>query len=132
MATMRWYRAQAQWISLLAFQVLAFQLALCFAHVHLDAPHSRSGLALLAQRWTVPAAVAVPDEPDAPSQAIRLGDDFCAVCSILHQVGSAAPVAARSLPAPALVSGDPLDIEIDRPRIASPHISFQARAPPLA
>jgi hypothetical protein len=132
MATMRWFRSQARWHSLLALCALSLQLALSFGHVHIGAASSVWRLAQLAQPITAHRAVAMPDEPTVPGPPVRLGDDFCAICSVIQQVASAAPIAAPSLPVLALIGGHPLDAEIDLASAASPHASYLARAPPFA
>jgi hypothetical protein len=129
---MRWFRSQAQWGSLLALGALAFQFALSFGHVHIGVVSSGWQLAQLAQPVAAHPAVAVPDEPAVPAPPVRTGDDFCAICSVMQQVASAVPLAAPSLPVPALIGGNPLVAEIDPALAASPRKSYRARAPPLA
>jgi hypothetical protein len=122
---MRWFRLRARVTSWLALFALAAQLALSFGHVHAD----RFAPAAIANHAsTVPSDGA----PVAPAKPDGVADDFCAICALLHLAGTALPGAEPSLPLPVVLSQTRLELAATVALPASPHASFQARAPPLA
>src|SRR5882672_3674544 len=98
---MHWFRSRSSSGSWLALFALAVQLAVSFAHVHLDrgapvAGHSSSVLL----RVHAPNGIAAASLP-AGDEAPALADDYCAVCALIHLAGSVVAAEAPALPLPA-------------------------------
>jgi hypothetical protein len=128
---MRWVRSRSRLGACLALFALAFQLAVSFAHVHLDGrgPLSGDSPALLKVAGsTVAPAVRHRGGDEAPAPA----DDYCAVCALTHLAGTAVAAAPPDLPLPAafrpLRSAPAASFAL----IAASHVLFAARAPPSA
>jgi hypothetical protein len=125
---MHWFRSRLKLGSWLALTALAIQLALSFAHVHLDgnAPFGAGAKAL--------AAVQITTDSDAAggAGAPALADEFCAICALIHLAGTAQTAAAPALDAP--VAYRRISIELVAELGSSPpvHAPFSARAPPIA
>jgi hypothetical protein len=130
---MRWFRSNVRLGSYLALLALTVQLALSFAHVHLDGIGSRAAGTALSLLKGTPAA-ALPDAPAAPSKhgSGGLADDFCAVCSLVQMAGSSVPAASPALPLPGPSSQIWRATRAEFRLAASRQFPFQARAPPLA
>jgi hypothetical protein len=129
---MRWLRLRQTPVSWLALLALAMQFTLSFGHVHLHGGQ-RFALAPLVLRSalkpTTPSQY-TPADP-APDKS-GLPGDFCSVCSVLQVVGSTVPPATPVLPLPATLGRIALAASPDVTSAASPHLLFQARAPPHA
>jgi len=126
---MRWIRSHIHLGSRLALFALAVQLVVSFGHVHLDgrtltAAKSVATTLLDGTHARSPAAPA--DRPD------KATDPGCAICALIQLASTSPPATAPTLP--------PLTAFVRiRPQTpdfvflaASPHLSFQARAPPAA
>ena len=140
--TMRRLRSRIQLGSWLALFALTTQLVLSFGHVHFDRISAQSAsprtapaktvLAPLALRWAMQPSASLPDAPTAPTRhkPANLADDFCAICSVMRLAGVPAP--APVLPLPTAGSRILFEDGVVLALAASPHLYFQARAPPTA
>ena len=129
---MRWLRLRLRSGSWLALLALAIQFGLSFGHVHLSG-RQRSAPAPFVLQWIVQPAGAAPYAPADPAQdKPGLAGDFCAVCSVMQAASSAVAPAAPVLPLPDAASQISLDPRFDPALATSPHLLFQARAPPHA
>jgi hypothetical protein len=127
---MGWFRTRSRLGSYLALFALAFQLAVSFAHVHIDEITPRS-----AGATTLASAQPSTDEVHAPSGLVGredLADDCCPICTLIHLAGALVPT---NTPALSLPRG----FGQWRPRLAAESYLtvlhgalFQARAPPVA
>jgi hypothetical protein len=126
---MRWFRSHSRLGASLALFALAFQLAVSFAHVHLDGFGSGRQPALFgAER--IAAATIAPDRSNSGVPAPA--DEGCAICALIHLAGSLicadAPslvVASYSVP---LHFARATEFDLTRRPIAR----HRARAPPIA
>jgi hypothetical protein len=126
---MHWFRSRSRLGSWLALFALAFQLAVSFAHVHLDGAGSGHSPALAdvhASTGAHSASLPASDEPPA------LADGYCAVCALIHLAGTVVAAAAPGLPVPALFGGKRSDPPLEIGLTARSHALFAARAPPIA
>jgi hypothetical protein len=128
---MRWFRSRSRWGSCLALFALAFQLAVSFAHVHLDrvtpgAGHSSVLSGVHASAGAPTASLPASDETPA------LADDFCAVCALIHLAGIAVAGEPPSLPLPAVFGRTRSEADVEFGLTAPRHALFTARAPPTA
>jgi hypothetical protein len=128
---MRWFRSRSRLGSCLALFALAFQLAVSFAHVHLDgrASHSSHSLALL-KAYGSAAAAAVHDR--GGDQAPAPADDYCAICALTHLAGTVVAAAPPDLPVPAVFARLRSAPAVEFALTAASHVLFAARAPPSA
>jgi hypothetical protein len=128
---MRWFRSRSRWGSCLALFALAFQLAVSFAHVHLDrgAPGVGSSSVLSGVRASAGADTAsLPASDQAPVRT----DDYCAVCALIHLAANVVASEPPSLPLPIVFGRLHLEAAADFGSTAPGYASFQARAPPVA
>src|SRR6266540_4934631 len=96
LTTMCWFRSRSRLGSYLALFALAFQLAVSFAHVHVDeiAPLSATALA---------SAQPPSDDVNAPSSPTGredIADDCCPICTLIHLAGALVPAETAPLPLP--------------------------------
>jgi hypothetical protein len=110
--------------SYLALFALAFQLAVSFAHVHLDhvSPVAAGASAQLAGEQA--------SAPSSPFDHEDLADDLCQICSLIHLAGTIMPTEIPPVPLPQVFGGLPLKAAVAIDVSASHRILFQARAPP--
>jgi Protein of unknown function (DUF2946) len=128
LTTMCWFRSRSRFGSYLALFALAFQLAVSFAHVHLDeiAPVSATALA---------SAQPPSDEVNAPSSPTGredVADDCCPICTLIHLAGALVPAETPPLPLPNMFGHSRLARAVAFGLAASQTALFQARAPPFA
>jgi hypothetical protein len=118
----------------LALLALAIQFALSFGHLHFHGSRQGSTAAPFVLGWTVQLSTASPQGPAGPAQHTPDGaaGDSCAICSVMQLAASAVPAAAPALPLLEAVGRTSLDATVAFTLAASPHILFQARAPPHA
>ncbi|MFL6823886.1 MAG: DUF2946 family protein [Xanthobacteraceae bacterium] len=114
--------------SYLALFALAFQLAVSFAHVHVDeiAPLSAPALA---------SAQPPSDEVNAPSSPPGredVADDCCPICTLIHLAGALVPAETPSVALPNVFGQPRLEFDAEFDLTASQPALFQARAPPIA
>jgi hypothetical protein len=127
-ATMHWFRSRVKLGSWLALTALAIQLALSFAHVHLEgsAPLSARGPALAALQTTADT------DGGAGTDTPALADEFCAICALIHLAGTAQTAAPPALVAPVAYRRIVAEL-VTEPGSSPPvHAPFSARAPPIA
>lgn len=124
---MRWIRSNIRLGSRLALFALAIQVVVSFGHVHLD------GRALMAAKSGATAMaggsrIATPAPPiDRPANAPDLG---CAICALIQLASTSPPASAPVLPPLVRLQHAAPQTRQSIFLAASPHFSFQARAPP--
>jgi hypothetical protein len=128
LTTMGWFRSRSRLGSYLALFALAFQLAVSFAHVHVDeiAPLSATALA---------GAQPPSDDVNAPSSPTGredIADDCCPICTLIHLAGALVPVETPSVALPSMFGHLRLAAAVAFGLAASQTAPFQARAPPIA
>jgi hypothetical protein len=118
------------------------QLVLSFGHVHFERISEQSAsprtafaqivLRPLALRWAMQPSATLPDAPTVPTRhkPTNLAEDFCAICSVMRLPGVPSP--APFLPLPTTGSRIFFEDGVVLAFAASPHLYFQARAPPQA
>jgi hypothetical protein len=117
---MKWVRAKAKRLSLLALFALAIQLGLSFGHMHRDLswPTSHTQAVASSSSSSIPA-----NQPDA--------DDICAICFTVALASSVMHSAPPVLAVPAQFSR----VTFDNSSLSSPSLprlaAFRSRAPPL-
>jgi hypothetical protein len=111
----------------LALLALAFQLAVSFAHVHVDRAPTPVHSSVLLLVHGLPAAntVSQPASDEAP----RLADDYCAVCALIHLAGTIVGSEPPVLPLPAAFGRAP---SAEFGLTARHRAPFASRAPPTA
>ena len=92
---------------------------------------SCASTALLAG-WTTQPSTPAADAPAAPAKHAPKGiaHDQCAICTVMQLASAAVPTAGPALPLPLVSSQERLGTSFEFVLAASPHHSFQARAPP--
>src|SRR5262249_55004553 len=126
---MGWFRSHSRLGAYLALLALAFQLAVSFAHLHLDyiAP-AAAGATALAGAPPLSVKVKAP----RPTGREVLADAFCPICALVHLAGTLVPAAPPSLPLPSIVGSLRLEALVEFDWTAAQVALFQARAPPIA
>jgi hypothetical protein len=96
---MSFFRSRSRWGSYLALFALAFQLAVSFAHVHLDhlSPVPAGARAQLAGEQA--------SAPSSRSDHEDLVDDLCPICSLIHLAGTLVPAEMPPVPLPQIFGG---------------------------
>jgi hypothetical protein len=115
----------------LALFALAFQLAVSFAHVHLDGGGPLSGhspVLLKIDGSTAAPAARHRGGDEAPARA----DDYCAICALTHLAGTAVAATPPDLPVPAAFARLRSAPAVQFALTAASHVLFAARAPPSA
>ena len=123
---MGWFRSRSRLGAYLALFALAFQLAVSFAHVHLE--HA-SPIAAGAR-----ARAQLADQASAPSSRSDhedLADDLCPICSLIHLAGTIMPAEMPPVPLPQVFGSLRLKAAVAIDVSASHRVVFQARAPPI-
>jgi DUF2946 family protein len=128
---MRWFRLRSRLGACLALFALAFQLAMSFAHMHLEAgaPLSRHSPVLLKVDGSAPAAVV---RHRGGTEAPVSADDYCAICALTHLAGTVVAAAPPDLPVPAVFARLRSAPAVEFALTAASHVLFAARAPPSA
>jgi hypothetical protein len=122
---MRWYRYHQRVVGILALFALGFQLAVSFAHVHLDGVREPSGVSVSSATSTGRMPAGVPDSPGAPHHE-------CAICVAIGLLSN-----ALNGEPPAVSLPDPIRFAPLRP-VSETRFSvarfypFRTRAPPVA
>ena len=126
---MNWLRSRSRSGAYLALFALAFQLAVSFAHVHLEriAPASAGASALASVQ---PSAEDL-NAPSGPAGRERLADDRCPICTLIHLAGALVPAEMPSLPLPTVFGRLRLELAAEFDLAASQGALFRARAPPI-
>jgi hypothetical protein len=125
---MHWFRARSRLGSWLALFALAFQLAVSFGHVHLDAKGAGHA-AVLADHSSADAdSASLAGNDEAPA----LADDYCAVCALIQLAGTIVVAQVPVLPLPVFFAGTQTGPPAQFELTAHNHAPFSARAPPTA
>ena len=126
---MRWFRSHSRSGACLALFALAFQLAVSFAHVHLDGFGSGRQPALFGGERIAATTIAPdPSNSGVPAPA----DEGCAICALIHLAGF-----LICADAPSLVVAS-YSVPLEFARATEFHLSrrpvtrLRARAPPIA
>jgi hypothetical protein len=121
---MGWFRSRSRLGAYLALFALAFQLAVSFAHVHLEhaSPIAAGARAQLADQASAPSSRS--DHED-------LADDLCPICSLIHLAGTIMPAEMPPVPLPQVFGSLRLKAAVAIDVSASHRVVFQARAPPI-
>jgi hypothetical protein len=122
---MRWFRRHQCIVGILALFALGFQLAVAFAHVHLDGV--RSVFSASASRAASPDRVpaGLPDSPGAPRHD-------CAVCIAVGLLGNALNGEPPAVSLPPFFHFAPLPPMGASGFSVVRFYSFRTRAPPVA
>jgi Protein of unknown function (DUF2946) len=122
---MGWFRSRSRLGAYLALFALAFQLAVSFAHVHLE------HVSPVAAGVRAQVAGEQASAPSSRSDHEDLADDLCPICSLIHLAGTIMPAETPPvpLPRPFLRLRRETAVAFDLP--ASHRVVFQARAPPI-
>lgn len=113
------------WLALFA---LCFQLVASFGHVHGVKDSEHPSIQLTS---TAPTGADVPSgKPN--DQTPDNDDDYCAVCAVIHLVGSVFMAEPPSLALPVSLATRITSPAAEFETIPSSHGSFSARAPPVA
>jgi hypothetical protein len=118
---MRWIRTNLAFGTRLALLALAIQLLVSFSHVHLDDIAQASGFSTVKSR----AASGASQPSPAPDR-----EPLCPICVLLQLSAAAVHPVAPALPLPDRVDWIRPDVAAAQPLLASPRLSFNARAPP--
>jgi hypothetical protein len=111
----------------LALFALAVQVGLSFGHVHFDNLASVSSKsAMAAGSGSVLLSERAPGHNPSGS-----GDADCPICAFIQLVATSTPSVAPALPLPASLGSIRLQAPIELASASSPHLLFQARAPPV-
>jgi hypothetical protein len=127
---MRWLRTN-RFVAWLALFALTVQFALSFGHLHV--PGSPKGTPSLLSLSIAQPSAAESDVPAKPANPVKqIAHDQCAICASIELASSLIPEAAPSLLSPTDQSQALIGTGTDAVIASSPHLSFQARAPPQA
>jgi hypothetical protein len=122
---MRWFRRHQCIVGILALFALGFQLAVAFAHVHLDGvrPAFSVSVSRTVSADRLPAGL--PHSPGAPHHD-------CAVCIAIGLLGNTLNGEPPSVSLPPLVRFAPLPLVGASGFSVARFYSFRTRAPPVA
>jgi hypothetical protein len=109
---------------------LVAQIVLSFGHVHVPGKPSALSAFLSQAAQSQSTGVDRLDRPAKPPKYIA--HDQCAICTSIELAGHLMAAAAPTLLSLADLSRNPPAIRADVALAATPHLSFQARAPPQA
>jgi hypothetical protein len=121
---MRWYRYHQRVVAILALFALGFQLAVSFAHVHLDGGRQPFDVSVsgAASPGRLPARV--PDTPGAPHHD-------CAICVAIGLLSKALNGEPPAVSPPDLICFAPLLPVSESTFFIARFYSFRTRAPPV-
>ena len=139
---MQWFRSRAKYGATLALLALAIQLVLSFGHFHGDAAHAAPGIHAV----TTTSAAATDSLPDNRQTSLEASqshpgsdhapaphhDDYCAICAVMTLAGSLITGEPPLLMLPQAYHFLTLTTDAEFSHLASPHGSFQPRAPPAS
>ncbi len=130
LTAMGFFRSRSRLGSYLALFAIAFQLAVSFAHVHLDhlGPRAAAATALASAPGTSEATAA----PAGPAHHESLADDGCQICALIHLAGTIVPAETPPLPLPRIFLRLRHETAVAFDLTAPHRVLFQARAPPIA
>jgi Protein of unknown function (DUF2946) len=127
---MSFFRSRSRLGAYLALFAIAFQLAVSFAHVHLDHVSPRAAAASTLAGGPAPSEEVTA--PSAPADHEPLADDGCQICALIHLAGTLMPAEMPPLPLPRIVLRLRHETAVAFDLTAPHRVLFQARAPPLA
>jgi Protein of unknown function (DUF2946) len=116
------FRARLRLSSWIALFALAFQLAVSFGHVHLDAFPGNSSIAIAASDARTPASGDTSDP----------ADHYCAICAVIHAAGALVLTQPPAVQLPIVFAQWRPDAAVKFGFITAAPSFFPARAPPLA
>jgi hypothetical protein len=119
---MRWYRYHQRVVGILALFALGFQLAVSFAHVHLDGVRQVSGASVAALSGRLPAGM--PNSPGAPR-------DECAICVAIGLLSNALNGEPPAVSLPDFIRFAPLPPVSETRFSVARFYPFRTRAPPV-
>lgn len=122
---MGWYRCHQRVVGILALFALGFQLAVSFAHVHLDGVSQPSGVSVSGAAWTGRLPASAPDSPGAPHHD-------CAICVATALLSNALNGEPPAVSLPDLIRFAPLPPVSETRFSVARFYPFQTRAPPVA
>lgn len=122
---MRWYRCHQRVVGILALFALGFQLAVSFAHVHLDGVRQPSPVSVSAAASTSRLPAGVPDSPGAPHPD-------CAICVASALLSNALNGEPPAVSLPDLIRFAPLQPVSEARFSVARFYPFRTRAPPVA
>jgi hypothetical protein len=121
-------RSQLRLGAWLALFALAFQLVASFGHVHGLEDSERSSVQLTSTTLTG----ADPASRNANDQTPDSDDDYCAVCALIHLIGTVVAAEPPSPALPALLGATCINfVPAEFETISASHAPFSARAPPV-
>ena len=126
---MGWFRSRSRLGSYLALFAIAFQLAVSFAHVHLE--HVSPLAAAASALADAPTSSEEVTAPSAPADPETLADDCCQICALIHLAGTIMPAEMPPVPLPQVFGSLRLKAAVAIDVSASHRVVFQARAPPI-
>jgi hypothetical protein len=122
---MRWYRYHQGVVAVLALFALGFQLAVSFAHLHLEGVPPLSGVSASDAASTGRLPAGVPDSPGAPHHD-------CAICVALGLLSNALNGEPPAVSLPDLIRFAPLQPVSETRFSIARFYPFRTRAPPVA
>jgi hypothetical protein len=122
---MRWFKAKRRFGAGLALCALALQLALSFAHVHLDGVRLHH---TTAARGAIAQTQQLPGQQPADSG----DDDYCAICATIYLAANSFVPQPPQLPVPSASQTIEHFDRVGLIFVAPRRTPFQSRAPPLA
>jgi hypothetical protein len=122
---MRWYRCHQRFVGILALFALGFQLAVSFAHVHLDGVRLSSDVSVSGAASAGRLPGGMPDSPGAPRHD-------CAICVAVGQLTNALNGEPPAVSLPDYVRFAPLPPVSETRFSVARFYPFRTRAPPTA
>ena len=119
---MNWVRTRLRLGSCIALLALAFQFAVSFGHVHLDALVDGSSSMVTAAVGAAPAGDHRSD----------VADHYCPICALIHLAETMAPAQPPIMPMPVMFVRLRPDATVKFGFTSPPPSFFPARAPPVA
>ena len=119
---MSWFRERLGWGSCIALFALAFQIAVSFGHVHLDAAAGHSSIAIEALNGSTQPGGDTSDP----------ADHYCPICALIHFAGTLVLSQPPVVLLPIVFAKWQPDAAVRFGFTPAPPSFFPARAPPLA
>jgi hypothetical protein len=126
---MGFFRSRSRLGSYLALFAIAFQLAVSFAHVHLE--HVSPIAAAASALASAPTPSEEVTAPSAPADHETLADNCCQICALIHLAATIMPAETPPLPLPGIFFRLRHETAVAFDLTASHRVVFQARAPPI-